>query len=168
MKWLVILLTVCLQACSADPPVITKINEHDWRISGKLDKPEYDEIISIVKSHPHEPVNFYVSSGGGTSADLLDAMDAVHNHGLTHWWILNQCDSACGIMALSTGHAHGGIRLHSFYRHQHHKLLPATEYNQTLLQKLGIYGYDVNYLNHMFHSVEELWDIHLEDGKIVE
>lgn len=168
MKCLILGFALILLGCATEPPTIAKLNEHDWRISGKLDKPEYDEIIRIVKSHPHEPINFYVSSGGGTSADLLDAMDAVHEHGLTHWWILNQCDSACGIMALSTGHAHGGIRLHSFYKHYHHKILPAPEYNQTLLKKLDTYGYDSHYLNHMFHSVEELWDLRLEDGKIVE
>lgn len=167
MKLLLLtLLSIALIGCASTPPVIQQLDEHDYKITGKLDKPEYDKIISIVRAHPKEHINFYVSSDGGTSADLFEAMDAVHSHGMVHWYT-NHCDSACGVMALSTGHAQGGIRLHSFYKRQHGHVYAAPEYNQQLLERLGRYGYDVNYLDHMFHSVEELWDVHLEDGKIV-
>lgn len=162
------ILLVCLVlAGCATPPVVQQLNEHDYKITGKLDKPEYDEIIRIVHSHPQEPVNFYVNSGGGTSSDLLEAMDAVHDHGMVHWYTIH-CDSACGVMALSTGHAQGGIRLHSFYQRKYGHIRAAPEYNQRVLERLGRYGYDVNYLDHMFLTVEQLWDVHLEDGKIVD
>ena len=168
MKNLSIVIFVLLIGCASNIPVVQQINDYDYKIVGKLDKPEYDEIISIVRTHPNELINFYVSSGGGTSADLMEAMDAVHNHGMVHWYTLNYCDSACGVMALSTGHASGGIRLHSFYTRHHNHIYPAPEYNIRILEKLGNYGYDTKYLNHMFYSVEELWDIRLDDGKIVE
>lgn len=165
-----ILLILCLflTACASPEPVIKKIDSLEYRITGKLDKEEYDEIIRIVKSNPNKKITFYVSSLGGTSADLFEAMDAVNKHGLVYWYSLDHCDSACAVLALSTRHAHGNFRLHSFYRHYHHRVEASPEFNEKVLNKLDSYGYDKNRLNHMFHSVEELWQFYMNDELMTE
>ena len=118
---LVFLLLIFLAGCASDFHPIEKISEHEYKVLGKLHKAEYDEIISIVKQHPNQPISFYVTSYGGTSEDLLLAMDAVHDHGMTHWYSVGQCDSACAVLALATHHANGTLKLHSFYSHRHHE-----------------------------------------------
>ena len=169
MKILALILVACLSGCATTERLsIEHVHGTDYRITGKLDQDEYDEIIRIVKAHPKEPITFYVSSGGGTSHDLFECMDALYQHGQVHWYSLDRCDSACAILALSTRHAHGNYRLHSFYRHKDHHKEPAPYYNNLVLDRLGKYGYDTDKLHHMFHSPEVLWDITLDDGVIVE
>ena len=164
-KILVLLLSIGLMGCAT--PEITKLSEQDYKVVGKLHKEEYDEIITIVKQHPGQPLNFYVTSIGGTSEDLLDAMDTVHAHGLVNWYAVDYCDSACAIMALATHHAYGEFKLHSFYSRSHHQVLAAPTYNERILKKLNSYGYDTDRIHHMFDSVEHLWPIIIEDGKII-
>ncbi len=160
------ILLVLLASC-ASQPTITPLTDHDYKITGKLVKADYDRIKLIVEQHAHQRVNFYVNSIGGTSSDLLVAMDAVYHHGDVHWYVQDHCDSACAVMALSTRHAQGTIRLHSFYsRHDHH-VYPALEFNQTITDRLDSYGYPHTRIDHMFRSVEELWPINIEDGVIV-
>lgn len=163
-----ILILVCFAMTGCATSEITKISEQDYKVVGKLHKEEYDEIITIVKQHPDQPLNFYVTSIGGTSEDLLDAMDTVHAHGLVNWYSIEYCDSACAIMALATRHAHGEFKLHSFYSHHHHKVRAAPEYNERILNKLHSYGYDTDQMHHMFDSVEQLWPVIIEDGKIID
>lgn len=163
-----IFLLLFLTACAATVPVVQKVSDNEYRITGKLDRAEYDEIIDIVHAHPGQVIRFYVDSAGGTSADLFEAMEAVHAHGQVHWYSLKHCDSACAVMALSTRHAHGEFRLHSFYKHHHHRVEPAPDFNEKILDKLGSYGYDKNRLNHMFHSVEELWPFYMNEEVMVE
>lgn len=163
-----IFLLLLLTACTATVPSIQKMNDTEYKITGKLDKDEYDQIIQIVKDSPNKTISFYVSSNGGTSADLFEAMDAVYKHGHVHWYSLNHCDSACAVMALSTKHAHGEFRLHSFYKHYHHRIEPAPDFNEKILDKLGSYGYDKSRLNHMFHSVNVLWPFMMYDDDMVE
>ena len=168
MKLITYILLACLSGCATERLGVEHIQDRDYKVSGHLDRDEYDEIIRIVKSHPKEQINFYASSVGGTSHDLFDCMDALYQHGQVHWYSLDQCDSACAVLALSTRHANGHYRLHSFYRHYHHHIEAAPNYNALVLERLGSYGYDTARLHHMFHSVEELWDITLTDGVIVE
>lgn len=144
------------------------MSDTEYRITGKLDKNEYDEIIKIVQDNPGKRISFYVSSQGGTSVDLFEAMDAVYKHGQVHWYSLNHCDSACAVMALSTKHAHGEFRLHSFYKHYHHRVEASPEFNEKVLNKLGSYGYNTSRMYHMFHSVEELWPFMMYDDDMVE
>jgi hypothetical protein len=164
----IFLLLLLLTACTATVPAIQKIHDNEYKVVGKLDKKEYDEIIHIVKDNPSKTINFYVSSGGGTSDDLFEAMDAVYAHGHVHWYSLNHCDSACAVMALSTKHAHGAFRLHSFYKHNHHHIEASPEFNERILDKLGSYGYDQSRIHHMFHSVEELWSFYMNDDVMIE
>ena len=168
MKLTAYILLAFLTGCATERLGVEHIKDRDYRVQGHLDRDEYDEIIRIVKSHPEQQINFYASSVGGTSHDLFDCMDALNQHGQVHWYSLDQCDSACAVLALSTRHANGSYRLHSFYRHRHHHAEAAPAYNAQILDRLGSYGYDVDRLHHMFHSVEELWDITLTDGVIVE
>lgn len=163
-----IFLSLFLTACTATVPAVHKIADNEYKIIGKLDKGKYDQIIQIVKANPNKVISFYVSSHGGTSDDLFEAMDAVYAHGHVHWYSLNQCDSACAVMALSTKHAHGEFRLHSFYRHNHHHVEASPEFNERVLSKLGSYGYDQSRLNHMFHSVEELWPFCMNEDVMTE
>jgi hypothetical protein len=146
---------------------VQHVKESDYRITGKLDKNEYDEIISIVKKHPNENLNFYVSSIGGTSNDLFECMDTMYMHGHVNWYVLNQCDSACAILALSTKHAYGTYRLHSFYKHEDHHVYAAPDFNEKVMSKLRSYGYNTDKIHHMFNSVDVMWDITLKDGEIV-
>lgn len=162
-----ILLCLLLIGCTT-VNTVEHMKDSDYKITGHLDKEDYDEIISIVKKHPNERINFYVSSGGGTSADLFECMDTMYKHGNVHWYALNRCDSACAVLALSTRHANGSYRLHSFYKHHHHHVEAAPQYNEKVLEKLRGYGYDTDRIHHMFNSVEELWDITLNDGRIEE
>ena len=163
-----LLLSCLLVGCTTERLGVEHIQDRDYRVQGHLDRDEYDEIIRIVKLHPNQQINFYASSVGGTSHDLFDCMDALNQHGQVHWYSLDQCDSACAVLALSTHHANGHYRLHSFYRHHHHHVEAAPNYNALVLERLGSYGYDTAKLHHMFHSVEELWDVTLSDGVIVE
>lgn len=170
MKLIVSLLSVAVLAgcASLEPvPVVTTVDEHEYMILGKLHKDDYDMIKAIVERHPNERLNFHVNSIGGTSGDLLLAMDAVYHHGNVHWYVVEHCDSACAVMALSTRHAHGTVRLHSFYGHEHHRVYPATEYNRIILDRLESYGYERAEINYMFRSIEELWPVTLEDGVMV-
>lgn len=169
MKYILQILTLTMMVgCAPIEPSIKKINDTDYRITGKLYKLEYDEIIDIVQRHENQRINFYVSSHGGTSEDLFLAMDTVYRHGNVHWYALNDCSSACAVMALSTKHAHGTFRLHSFYSHHGHKVIPSPEYNELVLNKLRTYGYDTDRIHHMFHSVEELWPFVLNESEITE
>ena len=163
-----LLLSCLLVGCATERLGVEHIKDRDYRVQGHLDRDEYDEIIRIVKAHPKEQINFYASSVGGTSHDLFDCMDALYQHGQVYWYSLDQCDSACAVLALSTHHANGHYRLHSFYRHHHHHIEAATGYNAQILDRLGSYWYDPAKLHHMFHSPEELWDITLTDGVIDE
>jgi hypothetical protein len=163
MKYIILCL-VFLVGCNT-VTTIEQVNTHDYKIVGKLDKIEYDKIITIVKSHPNEPVNFYVYSNGGTSRDLFEAMDSMYYHGNVHWFS-TRCDSACAVMALSTKHAEGKFRLHSFYRRDRHQIYAAPEFNKQVLDHLQTYGYDTEKINYMFYSVEELWTITIHDGVI--
>lgn len=163
----VILSCVWLTSCATVTPEITKISEQTYRITGKLHQDEYDQIINIVKQHQDQTLSFYVTSIGGTSADLISAMDAVYQHGRVHWYVVEHCDSACAIMALATRHAHGQIKLHSFYSHHHHEVRAAPEYNERILAKLHSYGYDTARIHHMFDSVEKLWTVNVIDGEII-
>ena len=166
IKHSLIIVFALLSAC-AGQHTITPLTDHDYKIDGKLYKADYDQIKLIVDQHPHQRVNFFVNSIGGTSGDLLIAMDAVYHHGDVHWYVQDHCDSACAIMALSTRHAQGTIRLHSFYsRHDHH-VYPAPGFNQVILDHLETYGYSRNNIDYMFRSVEEMWPINVEDGVIV-
>lgn len=168
MKIIVLILLFCLTGCATDRLKVEHIQARDYKIQGHLDKDEYDEIIRIVKANPGQQINFYADSIGGTSVDLFECMDTMYNHGMVHWYSLNQCDSACAVLALSTRHAHGNYRLHSFYRHNHHHVEAAPNFNALVLERLGSYGYDKDKLHHMFHSVGELWDFTVNDGVIVE
>lgn len=168
MKKLTILAALALAGCLVNPPAIEKIAEDEYKVRGKLHKAEYDEIINIVNHHQGQPINFYVTSYGGTSEDLLPAMDAVYHHGMTHWYTVEQCDSACAVLALATHHANGTFKLHSFYSHHHHEVQAAPGYNHIILDRLESYGYDKNKLTPMFRSVEELSPITVLDGTIVE
>jgi len=161
-----IILLVLLTAC-AEQPVITTLTDHDYKISGKLHKADYDQIKLIVEQHPGQRVNFFVNSIGGTSGDLLMTMDTMYHHGDVHWYVEDHCDSACAVMALATKHAQGTIRLHSFYSRHGHHVYPAPEFNQVILDHLETYGYSRNNIDYMFRSVEELWPINVEDGVIV-
>lgn len=163
-----IFLLLFLTSCAATVPAVQKMSDNEYKITGKLDKDEYDEIIQIVKSNPNKTISFYVSSNGGTSSDLFEAMDAVYAHGHVHWYSLNHCDSACAVMALSTKHAHGEFRLHSFYKHYHHHIEPAPDFNEKILNKLNSYGYDKNRLNHMFNSVYILWPFYMNEEVMTE
>ena len=166
IKHSLIILLALLSAC-ASQHTITPLTDHDYKIDGKLVKTDYDQIKIIVDQHPGQRVNFFVNSIGGTSGDLLIAMDAVYYHGDVHWYVREHCDSACAVMALSTRHAQGTIRLHSFYsRHDHH-VYPAPGFNQVILDHLETYGYSRNNIDYMFRSVEEMWPITVEDGVIV-
>jgi hypothetical protein len=164
-KLIAVALLLC--GCAETPSQIQKISEVEYKVTGKLHKAEYDEIINIVKHHPNEPVRFYVTSLGGTSEDLLLAMDAVHDHGMTHWYTVGQCDSACAVMALATHHAYGDIRLHSFYSRHHHEVQAAPGFNHILLDRLESYGYDRSVLGPLFRTVEDLCPITVLDGEIV-
>jgi len=163
-----IFLFLVLTACAATVPAIHKISDNEYKIIGRFDKDKYDQIIQIVKSNPNKTINFYVSSWGGNSDDLFEAMDTVYKHGHVHWYSLNQCDSACAVMALSTKHAHGEFRLHSFYKHHHHHVEASPDFNEKVLNKLGSYGYDQERLHHMFHSVEELWPFQMNEDIMIE
>ncbi len=167
MKKLIVV-ALALVGCAETPPQIQKVSEVEYKVTGKLHKTEYDEIISIVKQHPNEHINFYVTSLGGTSEDLLLAMDAVHDHGMTHWYTIGQCDSACAVMALATHHANGEIKLHSFYSRHHHEVHAAPGFNSIILDRLESYGYDRNRLGPMFRTVEDMCSINVLDGEIVE
>ena len=147
---------------------ITKIGDQSYKVVGRLHKEEYDEIINIVQKHQGQPVSFYVTSIGGNSADLIPAMDAVHQHGMVYWQVVDHCDSACAVLALATCHAHGKIKLHSFYAYHHHAAHAAPEYNERILDKLHSYGYDTTKMHHMFDSVEQLWTLNVVDGKIID
>ena len=162
-----ILLAGVLISC-ANAPAIVKVNEQTYKVTGKLHKEEYDEIITIVRQHPNQPLNFYVTSIGGTSEDLFEAMDTVHQHGLINWYSVDYCDSACAIMALATHHANGEFKLHSFYSRSHHQVLAAPEYNERILKKLNSYGYNTDRIHYMFDSVEQLWPVIIKDGKIID
>jgi hypothetical protein len=168
MKVFLILLITILTACSTILPTIEKTTENEYKISGKLDQTEYDKIIDIVKEHPNQSVIFYVSSYGGTSNHLFEAMDAVYKHGHVEWYSLHQCDSACAVLGLSTKHAHGHFRLHSFFRYHNQHVEASPEFNEKVLNKLSGYGYEKLNLNHMFHSVEELWPFDVDESKIIE
>lgn len=157
-----------LTACTATVPTVQQVGDAEYRIVGKLDKDDYDEIIQIVKSNPNKTVSFYVSSPGGTSSDLFEAMDAVYKHGNVYWYTLDHCDSACAVMALSTKHGYGLVRLHSFYKHHRHHAEASPEFNEKVLNKLSSYGYDKNRLRHMFDSVEKLCPILMYDDNFVE
>jgi len=161
-----IILSILITGC-ASHHAITPLTDHDYKIDGKLIKTDYDEIKLIVDHHPGQRVNFFVNSIGGTSGDLLIAMDAMYHHGDVHWYVQDHCDSACAIMALSTKHAQGTIRLHSFYSKHDHHVYAAPEFNQVIIDRLEKYGYSRNKIDYMFRSVEELWPINIEDGVIV-
>ena len=165
MKFILIIAMV-LMGCSSTPSSIVKLDEHNYNVTGKLDKTQYDEIITIVKTHQNETINFYVYSLGGTSRDLFEAMDIMYTHGDVHWYSENQCDSACAVMALSTKHAEGKFRLHSFYRREHHQVYAAPEFNKLVLERLRSYGYDADSIRYMFDSVENLCTIYIHDGNI--
>jgi hypothetical protein len=167
MNKTIFIILLMLISCADVPPAVEKLAENEYKVTGKLHKAEYDEIITIVNAHPHQHINFYVTSNGGTSDDLLPAMDAVYNHGMVYWYTVGQCDSACAVMALATHHAHGDIRLHSFYSRNHHKVQAAPGFNHIILDRLESYGYDKHKLMPMFHSVEELCSITVLDGNII-
>lgn len=164
----VMLICSLLTACATKPPVVRKVGDNDYNINGKFDKEKYDKIIEIVKDNPNRTLNFYVSSWGGTSDDLFEAMDAVYAHGRVHWYSLDHCDSACAVMALSTKHAHGNFRLHSFYKHNHHHVEASPDFNEKVLNKLGSYGYNQAKLRHMFNSVEKLCPFFMDETLIIE
>jgi ATP-dependent protease ClpP protease subunit len=166
IKHSLIVLFALISGC-ASQHTITPLTDHDYKIDGKLYKDDYDQIKLIVDQHPHQRINFFVNSIGGTSGDLLIAMDAMYHHGDVHWYVQDHCDSACAIMALSTKHAQGTIRLHSFYSVHHHHIYTAPEFNQVIINRLEEYGYPRNKIDYMFRSVEELWPINIEDGVIV-
>jgi hypothetical protein len=161
-----IVLSTLITGC-ASQHTITTLTDHDYKIDGKLVKTDYDQIKLIIDHHPGRRVNFFVNSIGGTSGDLLIAMDAMYHHGDVHWYVQDHCDSACAVMALSTKHAQGTIRLHSFYSRHNHHAYPAPEFNQVIIDRLEKYGYPRNKIDYMFRSVEELWPINVEDGVIV-
>lgn len=163
----VVFLCITLISCATISPEITKVSEQTYRIIGKLHQEEYDQIIDIVRQYPNQRLNFYVTSIGGTSADLIPAMDAVYKHGRVHWYVTEYCDSACAVMALATRHGHGEIKLHSFYAYHHHAAHAAPEYNERILDKLHSYGYDTARMHHMFDSVEQLWTLNVVDGEII-
>jgi len=166
LKLFILMSFIIIQGCAIERLGVKHIRDRDYQVQGHLDRDEYDEIIRIVKSHPDQTINFYASSRGGTSHDLFDCMDALYQHGQVYWYSLDRCDSACAVLALSTKHAQGHFRLHSFYRHHNHHAEASPTYNHLILDHLGRYGYDTTKLDYMFHSVEELWDITLDDGKI--
>jgi hypothetical protein len=163
----IIFLLVCLSLVGCATSEITKVSDQTYKVVGRLHKEEYDEIITIVQKHQGQPVSFYVTSIGGNSADLIPAMDAVYEHGMVYWYVVDRCDSACAVMALATRHAHGQIKLHSFYAYHHHAAHAAPEYNERILNRLHSYGYDTARMHHMFDSVEKLWTIDVVDGKII-
>jgi len=166
----VIALTWVLIGCTDNikpmSPAVQKIGDGEYRVIGKLHKEEYDTIISIVDSNKDKRLSFFVTSLGGTSDDLILSMDTVYNHGNVHWYSVDNCDSACAVMALSTKHAHGRFRLHSFFSRHHHTLHEAPQYNKIILDKLESYGYHRDELSYMFNTVNDLWLITVNDDKI--
>jgi hypothetical protein len=162
-----IIIFILLLGCVTNIPEIQKINENSYKITGKLHKNEYDEIISIVKLSQGKPIFFYVNSLGGTSEDLLEAMDAVYEHGNVYWYSVEKCDSACAIMGLATKHAYGDFRLHSFYSNHHHQIHAAPEFNAVIFKKLSSYGYNIDDISYMFDSVDVLWKVKIIDNNIL-
>jgi hypothetical protein len=167
LKLFNILLCVGLVGCATASPNVAEINQLSYRVTGKLHKDEYDRIIELVRANTNRQIDFYVTSYGGNSEHLIDAMDAVYQHGQVHWYAVDTCDSACAIMALATRHAHGEFKLHSFYSNHNHKVLAAPEYNERILARLKAYGYDTDRIHYMFDSVRVLWTVKIVDGEII-
>jgi hypothetical protein len=157
-----------LSSCSTNLPVVEHTSTNDYKIVGKLDKQQYDEIIEIVRCNPGMRINFYVSSIGGTSNDLFLAMDSMNEHGNVHWYSVGYCESACAVMALSTKHAHGHFRLHSFYKKHGNHIEASPYFNGLVLQKLEVYGYDIHNIQHMFSDVYKMYPFVAEESVIIE
>lgn len=166
-KSLLVGLLLTASGCATSPEKLTSLTANSYRIVGKFSKTEYDKLIDIVNQHQGEPLAFYVTSHGGNSDDLILAMDALYQHGNVQWNSVGRCDSACAVLALSSKHAYGDIRLHSFYSFYHHKPYAAPEFNRVILDKLESYGYKIKDIGYMFDRVDTLWEVTVVDGHII-
>jgi ATP-dependent protease ClpP protease subunit len=166
----IIVATIILSGCTFTRPEhvsIEQTSDSEYRFNGHLYATDYDNILSILAQHPGQELSFYITSDGGTSNHLIPLMDALYNHGKANWYVVDYCNSACAILALSTRHANGKLNLHSFYAVHHHSILMAHQFNQQVLDKLKIYGYNTEKLKPMFTTVKKMWTVTIKDGVIV-
>ena len=165
---LAVLLTGCVENTAHEHVSVHQVTDHNYEFIGHLYSSDYDNILLILEHNPNQQLNFYVTSDGGTSRHLLTVMDALYSHGKVNWYVVDHCDSACAILALSTKHATGKVNLHSFYAEHHHVIHIAPQFNHLILAKLETYGYDTLKLEPMFTTVKKMWPVVLEDGVIVD
>lgn len=164
LKLLVVILS--LLGCTTSPTQIKEITPTEYIISGELDSDGYERIRNIINLNKTKKIVFRVTSPGGSTQGLYETMDAIHRHGQVYWRIVGYCDSACGILALSSTHATGKIRLHSASRYstKGDRFMSASD-NNIIISKLKSYGYNTLKFEYMFNSIYIITSIDLLDGQ---
>lgn len=170
--FLIIILVGLLYGC-ASPKKIAGLQPHStdgsFIFSGSINNDTYDAIIATLNQFPNQEIIITVNSNGGYIDGILEAMDAIRDHGQVTWTVpnYNQCLSACAVLGMAAHNINGILGFHSTYtkyRSQSFKLLGN---NEEIKSRLVSYGYDSSLVNQMFQSVNIFRSIEFKNGKII-
>lgn len=142
------------------------LNDNSYDLRGRIDEKTYIAIVENLKIHPKQRIKYIVNSSGGYVAGIIDAMDAIHQHGQVEWEVPpdNVCQSACALLALSASKINGSLDFHSVYgRYKEDKYIMLGN-NQEIKNKLISFGYPENLLISLFDSINIYKKLEFKNG----
>ncbi len=143
-------------------------NDLNFVFTGRIDQQSYRNIIDVINAHPHQKITIHANSNGGYIDGILEAMDAIHQHGQVIWNVsqYDKCVSACAVLGMSAKHINGKLSFHSVYTRYDAKSYKLLGNNDEIQQRLIGFGYDAQLIKQIFLSINIYRSIEFLNGKI--
>ncbi len=168
-KFYISLLLLALISCAGSNQYYATpklIYENSYELRGRIDEKTYIAIVENLKTHPKQHVKYLVNSSGGYVAGILEAMDAIHQHGQVEWEVLpgNICQSACALLAMSSKKINGNLDFHSVYSRYREDKYMMLGNNEEIKNKLMSFGYPENLIFSLFDSINIYKKLEFKNG----
>ena len=143
-------------------------NDLNFTFSGRIDRESYRNLIEVINSYPNQHITIHANSNGGYIDGILDAMDAIHEHGKVTWSVTSyhQCVSACAVLGMSAQQINGKLSFHSVYTQYNSKTYKLLGNNDEIQQRLIDFGYDPQLVKQIFLSINIYRSLEFFNGKI--
>ena len=169
---LLVIIMFALSGCTDQGhlALLNSVNQNVYSFQGRIDSISYQNIINILKINADLPVIINANSNGGYIDGILDAMDAIHNHGQVTWNVksYDACVSACAVLGMSAKNINGKLNFHSVYTRYDSKSYKLLGNNDEIQTRLIQFGYDTQLVKQFFKSINIYRSIEFKDGKIIQ
>ena len=168
--WIIAVLVLSGCADHGNRALLSSVNHNVYSFQGPINSASYQNIIDILKANVDQLVIINANSNGGYIDGILEAMDAIHNHGQVTWNIksYDACVSACAVLGMSAKNINGKLNFHSVYTRYNSKSYKLLGNNEEIQNRLIQFGYDAQLVKQFFKSVNIYRSIEFKDGKIIQ